>query len=169
MENNYEVMETVNQLALVTKENSQNTAIILKSLDSYNKMFVSVANSITNVNDKIDKLDSRIDNLEQNEEITTEQSERIRSCAQMRISEILGDDPLDRKKYYRIFIQHLYHDTRAYAGLGSKIDRTRKSNFQSCINYIEAWLPNCGISELKNRADNNAKANREAKNLDYIL
>lgn len=104
MENNYEVMETVNQLALVTKENSQNTAIILKSLDSYNKMFVSVANSITNVNDKIDKLDSRIDNLEQNEEIATEQSERIRSCAQMRISEILGDDPLDRKKYYRIFI-----------------------------------------------------------------
>lgn len=57
--------------------------------------------------------------------------------------------------------------SRKYAGLGSKISRTRKGDFQRCINYIEAWIPSCGCAKLKSEADEKAEAKRKAKSLGY--
>ena len=99
--------------------------------------------------------------------MTTTQQETIVELAQRRVSEIIGNDPLERKKYFKIFIQRLYKDTRQNAGLGSKIARTRKGDFQRCIDYIEAWIPSCGCAELRAKADANAKARLDAKALGY--
>ena len=109
----------------------------------------------------------KIRNEIRNEEITTEQSETLRECAEKRVVEILGNDALERKKYFTIFVRRLYKDTKSNAGLGSKIDRTRKGNFQRCIDYIEAWIPSCGCAELRAKADANAKARLEARELGY--
>jgi len=87
--------------------------------------------------------------------------------AQKRVVEIIGDNPLEREKYFKIFIQRLYKDTRQSAGLGSKIARTRKGDYQRCIDYIEAWIPSCGCAELRAKADAYAKARLEAKKLGY--
>lgn len=74
---------------------------------------------------------------------------------------------LKEKKYFTIFVRRLYKDTKSNAGLGSKIDRTRKGNFQRCIDYIESWIPSCGCAALRAKADANAKARLEARELGY--
>ena len=86
-----------------------------------------------------------------------------------RVLEIIGDDSLEVQKYFRIFVQRLYKETRQNAGLGSKISRTKKCDYQRCINYIEAWIPSCGCSALRAKADSNAKARLEAKKLGYVV
>lgn len=53
------------------------------------------------------------------------------------------------------------------AGLGSKIARTKKGDFQRCIDYIESWIPSCGCAELRNKADKKAEARRKARELGY--
>lgn len=105
--------------------------------------------------------------LKENEEITTTQQEMIIELARKRVIIIIGDDPLEIKKYFKIFIQRLYKDTRQNAGLGSKIARTKKCDYQRCVDYIEAWLPSCGCAELRAKADANAKARLEARKLGY--
>ena len=81
--------------------------------------------------------------------------------------DILGNDELEHKKYFRTFIQRLYTDCRKYAGLGSKIARTKKGDYQRCIDYIEAWNPSCGCVALREKADKNAKARLKARELGY--
>lgn len=54
------------------------------------------------------------------------------------------------------------------AGLGSKVARTKKCDYQRCIDYIESWIPSCGCAALRTKADANAKARREARELGYI-
>lgn len=73
----------------------------------------------------------------------------------------------EQEKYFKIFIQRLCKDTRKNAGLGSKISRTHKRDYQRCIDHIEAWIPSCGCAELRAKADANAKARLEAKKLGY--
>ena len=65
------------------------------------------------------------------------------------------------------FNQRLYTDCRKYAGLGSKIARTKKGDYQRCIDYIEAWNPSCGCVALREKADKNAKARLKARELGY--
>lgn len=52
-------------------------------------------------------------------------------------------------------------------GLGSKIDRTRKHNFQRVMNYLESWYPKYGISELMQTANKRAAARKKAKEEGY--
>lgn len=74
---------------------------------------------------------------------------------------------MEVQKYLRIFIQRLYKETRQSAGLGSKVARTKKSDYQRCVDYIEAWIPSCGCASLRAKADANAKARLEARKLGY--
>lgn len=138
------------------------------NVERMNNQLGIIASAVTNLTDDMDVVKNDIFQLKQNEEITTTQQESIIETAKKRIAEIIGDDPLDRQKYFRIFIQRLYSDTRKNAGLGSKIARTRKGDFQRCIDYIEAWNPSCGCSELKTRADVNALARKIAKSDGYL-
>lgn len=169
MGKNYdEIMEVIGKTVEITKDNSENTAVMLKKLQEQERMLGGLSKTINGINDTVIGLSDEIDQLKLNEEVTTTQQESIIESAQKRVTEIIGDDPLERKKYFKIFIQRLYKDTRQNAGLGSKISRTRKGDFQRCIDYIEAWIPSCGCAELRAKADANAKARIEAKKLGYI-
>jgi hypothetical protein len=126
-----------------------------------------IATAVDSIRTDVDSLTGRIDLLEQKEEITTTQVEEIRKSACKRVYEILGDDKIMHAKYYRTFIGHLYRDMRRYAGLGSSISRTRKCEYQNCIDKIEAWNPSETCSGLKHEVDEKAKAIRVARQQGY--
>ena len=138
------------------------------NLNNMSKQLGVVATAVNSLTDDVSAIKDDIFQLKMNEEITTTQQETIIELARKRVLEIIGDDPLEVKKYFKIFIQRLYKDTRQNAGLGSKIARTKKCDYQRCIDYIEAWIPSCGCAELRAKADANAKARLEAKKLGYI-
>lgn len=138
------------------------------NVNGISKQMGIIATAVDSMRTDIGGLKDRMDYLELNEEITTTQQETIIELARKRVLEIIGDDPLEVKKYFKIFIQRLYKDTRQNAGLGSKIARTKKCDYQRCIDYIESWIPSCGCAELRAKADANAKARLEAKKLGYI-
>lgn len=149
------------QLVNITGQTAMN-------VNNMSKQMGIIASTVDTIRTDVGTLTIRMDNLELNEEITTEQSERIRELAEKRIVEILGNDPLERQKYFKIFIGKLYSDAKKNAGLGSKIDRTKKREYQRVIDYIEAWIPSCGCASLRAKADANAKARLEAKKLGYV-
>lgn len=168
MANTYDgILELIGKTAEITHENSVNTSMILNKIDKQRELLSGLAESVSNIDDQVTGLGNEIEQLKLNEEVTTTQQEIIIEAAQKRVSEIIGNDPLERQKYFRIFVQRLYKDTRQNAGLGSKIARTRKGDFQRCINYIEAWIPSCGCAELRAKADANAKARIKARELGY--
>ena len=138
------------------------------NLNNMSKQLGIVASAVNSLTDDVSTIKDDIFQLKMNEEITTTQQETIIELARKRVLEIIGDDPLEVKKYFKIFIQRLYKDTRQNAGLGSKIARTKKCDYQRCIDYIEAWIPSCGCAELRAKADANAKARLEAKKLGYV-
>lgn len=138
------------------------------NLNNMSKQLGVVATAVNSLTDDVSAIKDDIFQLKMNEEITTTQQETIIELARKRVLEIIGDDPIEVKKYFKIFIQRLYKDTRQNAGLGSKIARTKKCDYQRCIDYIEAWIPSCGCAELRAKADANAKARLEAKKLGYI-
>ena len=169
-------METANTMSL--KENNMNydmqqlmnitgqTAMNVQNMNNQLGIVIHTVNSLSN---DVNSIRADIVQLKENEEITTTQQEVINERAKKQICEILGNDPLERQKYYRVFIQRLYADTRRYAGLGSKIARTEKCDYQRCIDYIESWVPAPEVkTKLREKADANAKARLEARKLGYV-
>lgn len=163
-----EIMELIGKTAEITRDNSESTAVVLRKLQAQERLLGGLSKVVEGIDGKVETLGNDIEQLKLNEEVTTTQQEALTETAKKRVLEILGNDPLEHKKYFRTFIQKLYRDTRQNAGLGSKIARTRKGDFQRCIDYMEAWIPGCGCAELRAKADANAKARREAKMLGYI-
>lgn len=158
------------------KENNENfdmqqlmniTGQTAMNVNNISKQLGVVAMAVNTLTDDVNSMKEDIFQLKENEEITTTQQEMINELAKKRVLEIIGNDPLEIKKYFRIFVQRLYKDTRQNAGLGSKIARTKKCDYQRCVDYMEAWIPGCGCAELRAKADANAKARLEARRLGY--
>lgn len=168
MERTYEeIMDALGKATSIAVSNTENTAVILDKLNAQERLIGGLSNSVDRIGIDLGKLGLDVEQLKLNEEVTTTQQETIIEAAKKRVCEILGNDEFEQKKYFRIFVQKLYGDTRRSAGLGSKIARTRKGDFQRCIDYIEAWIPSCGCAELRAKADRNAEARRKAKELGY--
>ena len=160
--NNLEITNfDMQQLMNITGQTAMN-------INNMSRQLGVVASAVNSLTDDVNSMKDDIYQLKQNEEITTTQQETINTSAKHRVLEIIGDDPLEIKKYMKIFIKKLNADTRNEAGLGSKIARTKKCDYQRCLDYIEAWNPSCGCATLRARADANAKARLEAKKLGYI-
>lgn len=128
-----------------------------------------VAKTVNTLSNDVSEIKNDISLLKLNEEVTTAQEETIIEMAQKRICEILGNDSLERQKYFKIFAKRIYTDARHNAGLGSKVARTRKGDFQRVIDYLEAWIPSCGCAELRSKADKNAEARRKAREEGYLI
>lgn len=137
------------------------------NLNNMGKQLGVVTTAVNGLTDDVNTIKAKLKKIEYNEEITTDQNNAIIEAAKKRVCQIIGGDAFEIKKYFRIFVMRLYKDTRKHAGLGSKISRTRKGDFQRCINYIEAWIPSCGCAKLKSEADEKAEAKRKAKSLGY--
>ena len=179
MERTYEdLMALVGSVAEVTEKQSINLGGLLSRVDDLtgkveklqnsNELMLGVSNKVNNIQEDVISMNNRMEQIELNEEVTTEQKEGIRSACRARIYDILGGDPDTYARYYRIFAQRLWSDMRKNCGLGSKIEETHKRDYQRILNGIEAWYPIGGVQKLKDRCDANAKARLEAKHNGYI-
>lgn len=137
-------------------------------MDEYQKFMKDTAKILARFDDAIKKLQEELLLLKMSEEISTEECNEITYCAKKRVLKLIGDDPLNVQKYFTIFIQNLYKDLRRDAGLGYTIQHTKKQNYDKCIDYIQYWYPKEGCYALRHRADQNAQARREAKELGYL-
>lgn len=136
------------------------------TVQGMNKQLGIVATKVSSIENDVNGMKDEIYQLKNNEEITTEQAANIRRAAHKRVNDILGTDE-EKAKYFRTFIVCLWTDVRKNAGCGSTYYATKKCNYQRVIDYIEAWIPSCGISELKRHTDEKAKARRKAKEEGY--
>lgn len=155
--NNYNIQQLMN----ITGQTAMN-------INNMSRQLGIVANAVDNIRTDVDGLTGRMDRLEQKEEITTEQAATINRAIRKRVGDILGNDEEDLAKYRRIFSASLYGDARKCAGLGNTYPATKKENFQRVIDYVESWIPSCGCSELKKRADIKVETRRKAKELGYV-
>lgn len=168
MAKNYdEIMELIGRTVELTNRNSEDTSVIIDKLNKQDRLLNGLSHTVSNMEESLGYVGNEIEQLKMNEEVTTTQQEILVETAQKRVCEILGNDPLEREKYFMIFIKRLYKDTRQNAGLGSKIARTKKGDYQRCIDFMEAWIPSCGCAELRSKADAYAKARLEATKLGY--
>lgn len=157
------------QLMNLIGHNADITGQIGLNVQNMNKqMGIMVSTDVNGLMDDMSSVKGDIESLKLNEEVTTTQQETIIESAQKRVSEILNHDMYEKAKYFRTFIKRVYKDARQSAGLGSKIARTKKGNFQRVVDYIEAWTPKCGCAELKAEVDRKAEAKRQAKEFEYI-
>ena len=109
MKRNYdEIMELVGKTAEITASNTENTAVVLAKLQAQESLLNGLSSTVNNMDTKMSNLENDITQLKMNEEITTTQQETIIVSAKHRVLEIIGDDPLEIKKYMKIFIQKLY-------------------------------------------------------------
>ena len=167
-ENFSDVMITLNAALELSKSNTENISTIIGEIKTQRQVIGNLTKSVADIDTAIKQLNDDFEIFKLNEEVTDAQATSIRSACERRVCEILGENALERKKYFNIFIKNLYKDARKYGVLGSKIATTKKGNFQRCIDFAESWVPSCGCATLKERADRNATANREAKKLGYI-
>ena len=161
--NNFDMQTLVNLVG----QNAMAVSGIMTGFNETKKQLGLVATQMVDIKNDVSSLNDRMYQIENNEEITTEQVEKIKSAANTRIREILGKDENQWAKYSKTFYLKIYSDARMEAGLGSKIDRTRKHNFQRVMNYLESWYPKYGISELMQTANKRAAARRKAKEEGY--
>lgn len=161
------VFKALEQTAAIVGENAKATASILNDLKDTKVLVASLSKDIKNVQTDYSALTERMTNLEENEEITTEQHKTIRTAAHRRIFEIMGDDKYKRAKYFRGFITRLYMDAKTFSGLGNSIPTTRKRDFQRVIDYIESWTPTYGCRTLMRDLDEMAAARKKAKEEGY--
>ena len=164
-----DIMEILEKSAELTRQNSESTAVMLKELQAQGNLLNGLSNRFDVMTFEVSAVKDDVEQSKYNEEITTAQVSSIRNTAEKRIVEILGNDPLERQKYFKIFSRNLYTDARKYAGLGSAISCTKKGDFQRVIDYIESWNPKNGCMNLMLKADENAAARKKAKELGYVV
>ena len=102
--NTYEsIMDALGKTAELTRANSENTAIVLAKLNEQETLINGLSNTVSGISETMTGLSDDINQLKLNEEVTTTQQEIIVESAQKRVIEIIGDDPLEREKYFKIF------------------------------------------------------------------
>lgn len=128
-----------------------------------------VATEVTNLRSSYNNLESRMEQLELNEEVTSDMKTRIHNAANARIKILLGEkDTVEYAKYSRGFYGMLWTDSKANGGVGNKIEQTKKRDYQRVLDYIDSWIPSCGVSTLKKYIDERAKAKKIAREQGYV-
>lgn len=110
-----EIMDLVGKTAEIATLNTENTAVVLQKLKAQEQLLGGLSNIVDELDKKMICIGNDITQLKLNEEVTTTQQETVIELARKRVLEIIGNDPLEVKKYFKIFIQRLYKDTRKKA------------------------------------------------------
>lgn len=161
------MMKENNSLEQLIRGNAEAIKGVTAMITNLSANFVGIKDEMVITKNDIAKLSDRMFTIEQNEEITSDQCDTITASTKTRITQILGNDELVRAKYYKLFSSRLYSDARKYAGLGSRIARTKKRDFQRILDFIESWNPDGGSVKLKAYGDKLAKARVKARKMGY--
>ena len=129
------------------------------------------------IDSKVDNIDRRVTDLENNYEITTQQRGNIKKTVSKQVYKLLGlpnktsewteEHRLIREKYSNIFHRRCYTEASRKGHLAYPYGTTTVQNYVDAIKDIEAWTPSNGIAGLMREADENAKARLIAKAQGY--
>lgn len=159
-----------NELTVISKLETMMQDLISMNMDT--------AKSIERIDRKVDTVEKRMNDFENNSEITTQQRNTVRRTVNAQVYKLLGlpekksswnlDDKVKAKKYSQLFHQRCYSEVSKKGHLSAPYGTTTSQNFIAAVNDIEAWTPSNGIAGLMAEADENAMANRIAKEEGYV-
>ncbi len=154
--------DMIQNLALIQERQLGSDDLVRARMAKTESIVLGLSQEVNDNSTNINRLSSRVDNLEWNSEITDEQATAIISKVKARVSKVLDYPNGDSDIYYRTFIANMYAYLRQSFNLGSKIRTTRKKHYDTVMKGISAWHPD--IQELKNKKDKRDKARLEASN-----
>lgn len=133
---------------------------------------------VKKIGDKVTAVSKRMDDFEENSELTTQQRNTIRRTVNQQVYRLLDlpdykadwtvEDKIKVKKYSHIFHQRCYSEVAKKGHLSTPYGTTKSKDFVQAIEDIEAWTPKNGIKELLQEADENAAATKAAREGGYI-
>ena len=137
-----------------------------------------LSKTIDEFGNKFDDHDERINRLENDVEISTQQRKKIRNAVHRRVWAILElpqnqkdwdeEDFLIYKKYAPRFYGRCWSEVKRNGHLVTPYEETPKKYYDDAMRDIEAWFPLDGIEGLKSIADKAAAANKKAEEEGYI-
>ena len=141
-------------------------------------MSIGTNKKIVELSADVSNLGKRMDDFENNSEVTTAQRNDIRRAVNRQVYMLLEvparkqdwtlEDRIKVKKYSQLFHQRCYSETSRKGHLASPYGTTISQNFIQAIRDIEAWTPSNGIDGLMREADENATATKIASEQGYI-
>ena len=144
----------LNELAEIAKTNLLHSQSIERRLGLTEMSLTQLMKDVGGHDTRLNEIETKVENLELNYEITDEQSKFITSRARERVIELIGYPSV----YFRIFIGNCYSFLRANYHLGSTIGTTKKRNYDYVMDGIAAWHPDIdALKARKDKADTNDK------------
>lgn len=147
------------------------------NVNAMSKQMGIIVEDVMKMSNKMDKFESRLTHMEENERITHAQANQIKAYAGKRVfsflslpekrSEWTNEDYLKYRKYSSGVYGCLYREVKRKGHLENPLSETKKCNFQSALDDIEAWSPASGKSELFAEIDKKAVANKTAREMGY--
>lgn len=154
----------MNEISNITKLENMMSQLIEIQMDT--------SKDVKLIDTKVNKIEKRVADIENNYEITTQQRTTIRKTVTKQVYKLLGlpedkrvmtlEDRVIMQKYSQMFHQRCYAEVARKGHLGSPYGTTTSQNFIPAIKDIEAWIPSNGIEGLKAEADMNRKAKKMA-------
>ena len=96
-----------------------------------NKQLGIVSSSVNAMGERVNRLDERMYQIENNEEITTDMANNIRRSVNKKVFDIVGDDPLEQAKYYRPFVKRLWSEAKKEGGCAHEYARTQNATIKN--------------------------------------
>lgn len=132
---------------------------------------------VENIGAKVNAVEQRMNEFENNSELTTQQRNNVRHTVSKQVYKLLElperksdwsrEDRVKAKKYSQLFHQRCYSEVSKKGHLYSPYGTTISQNYIQAIKDIEAWTPSNSVAGLMREADDNAYATRVAKEQGY--
>lgn len=135
----------------ISNNNAQSTEVMMAKINQQGNLIGGLAKGLSSVEDNVNDVIFRLNNLELNEEITDEQRLQLNQSCKNRVSCILDYDENLIHKYFRVYILDLYKFLKNKCGMGAKISTTKKRNYDVAMSGIDTWYPN--HEKLRKRVD----------------
>lgn len=160
-------MNEMNELMQVVRQSAFNIQSVSEQMGVVAREVKDLKLQQLRLSEKMDSLDTRLQNHERTERVNRAESQNIRRSIHLRVNELLdikfkdgvvAEESLeDDIKYRGGFISRCYHDARTYSKLGTPYSETLSIDYLETMNYIGSWVPVCGVTGYKEYLDKRAE------------
>ena len=165
------------QLMNLMGQQAMNVNAMFKHVNAMSQQLGIVAEDVKVMKSEFQEVKNEVNSMKENERITHAQANQIKAYAGKRVfsflslpekrSEWTNEDYLKYRKYSSGVYGCLYREVKRKGHLENPLSETKKCNFQSALDDIEAWSPASGKSELFAEIDKKAVANKTAREMGY--
>lgn len=163
-ENN--IMSMFKQIATFQMHTDDNLLSISDQMKIQSRQLGVVTHDVDLLKNNMNTVNEQIYQLQNNEEITTNQRKNIRNAVNERVKTLFPTD-LDKARYRATAYKRCYSDMQRSYGMATPYETTPKCMYQSVMDGIVAWIPHGGVEALKREVDEKAKAKKQARDEGY--